>query len=85
MGRVADLGCIVCDDLGYPGTPRGSAPHWQPGHAGKRVSDRASVPRSIIGWATGANRSTLAAVNLRGYTATEKELLARVKMKLTRG
>lgn len=86
LARVADLGCIVCDRLGYPGTP--AEIHHIRTHtgAGRRASHFDTLPlcpehhRGNTGL-HGLGRKAFE----RRYSITELELLEAVKQKLNQG
>ena len=81
MGRVAALGCIVCEDLGYYGSP---ATVHHIGNQGMRASHFDTIPlcpahhqHGGFGVAVHAGRKTWESIY-----GTEQELLARVKERL---
>tara|TARA_R110000868_G_scaffold20802_1_gene87419 strand:+ start:453 stop:746 length:294 start_codon:yes stop_codon:yes gene_type:complete len=83
LARVAELGCIICDRLGYPGTPA-EVHHIRTGiGAGRRASHYDTLPlcpehhRGNTGL-HGLGRKAFE----RRYSITELELLAEVKEKL---
>lgn len=43
MSRVAELGCIVCANIGFPGSPA-EFHHINNGTMGKRASNREGIP-----------------------------------------
>lgn len=83
LARVAELGCIICDRLGYPGTP--AEIHHIRTHtgAGKRASHYDTLPlcpehhRGNTG-VHGLGRKAFE----RRYAITEIDLLDEVKQKL---
>jgi len=81
MGRVAELGCIVCADLGYPGSP---AELHHIANQGVRASHWQVIPLCAIhhrngsfGEAVHNGRRTWESIH-----GTEKELLSRVNKRL---
>jgi len=83
MGRVAALGCIVCEDLGYPGSPA-CVHHIHKQGLSIRANHFDTIPlcpthhqNGGFGVAIHAGRKTWESIY-----GTEEELLARVKERL---